>query len=479
MTLTGKPGVEGAAPAVTRTRTRQFSLRAFERRLLLLLGDAATWWLGGAITIAILRPPRFDVASGPRSVSIAAAAVLAWWLWAWVNGAYDIQLSSRASSLVPTLVRAMLFQTLSFVLLAFFARGFTGRVVWAWWLFVAFLLIVLWRSLYLSVLTLPMFARQIVLAGNDDFLVQLAHGTLPRWSEHYRVVGYVDAGSGQHLDGGLPLLGELRSLPELADELQVREVVVGKDLLQNQATLEQLVSCRNLGIKVTPAAQLYEELTGQVPLSQIDHYWIMDLPNRAILNRPYTALKRLVDIVLSLLGLVVLLLLGPLVALAILIDSGRPIFYSQWRTGLHGRQFRLLKFRTMRQDAEKGDEARWATPGDTRITRAGRFMRRVRLDELPQVLTILKGDMTVVGPRPERPQLIAELEKSIPFYRTRLEVKPGLTGWAQVNEGYGASVEDAVTKLQYDLYYVKHQSVVLDATIVVRTFGVLARLSGR
>src|SRR5207302_1216253 len=123
--------------------------------------------------------------------------------------------------------------------------------------------------------------------------------------------------------GGLPLLGELRALPDLADEIQVREVVVGKDVLQSQSTLEQLVACRNLGIKVTPAAQLYEELTGQVPLSQIDHYWIMDLPNRALLNRPYTALKRLVDIVLSLLGLVVLVVLGPLVALAILIDSGR------------------------------------------------------------------------------------------------------------------------------------------------------------
>ena len=479
MTLTGKPGVEGASPAVTRTRARQFSLRAVERRLLLLVGDAATWWLGGAITIAILRPPRFDVASGPRSVSIALAAVLAWWLWAWVNGAYDIQLSSKASSLVPTLVRTMLFQSLTFVGLAFFARGFTGRIVWAWWLFVAFVLIVVWRSIYLSVLTLPMFARQIVLAGNDDFLAQLAHGTLPSWSEHYRVVGYVDAGSAHRPDGGLPILGELQSLPALADELQVREVVVGKDVLQNQATLEQLVSCRNLGIKVTPAAQLYEELTGQVPLSQIDHYWIMDLPNRAILNRPYTALKRLLDIVLSFLGLLVLLVLGPLVALAIWLDSGWPIFYSQRRTGLHGREFALLKFRTMRRDAETGDEARWAMPGDERITRIGRFLRRVRLDELPQVLTILKGDMTVVGPRPERPQLIAELEKSIPFYRTRLEVKPGLTGWAQVNEGYGASVEDAVTKLQYDLYYVKHQSLVLDAVIVVRTFGVLARLSGR
>jgi exopolysaccharide biosynthesis polyprenyl glycosylphosphotransferase len=460
-------------------RARQFALHAVERRLLLLIGDAGTWWLGGVLTIALLRPPRFNVASGPRSALIAVIAVLAWWLWAWVNGAYDIQLSSRLISLVAPLARAMLFQTLSFVALAFFARGFTGRVVWAWWLIIAFVLLLAWRSLYLSVLTLPMFARQIVFTGNDKFLQQLLDGVLPRWSGHYRVLGYVESGTGSGANGGLPVVGELRQLPVLADELQAREVVVGKDALQDTATLEQLISCRNLGIKVTPAAQFYEELTGQVPLSQIDHYWIMDLPNRALQNRPYTALKRLVDIVLSLIGLVGFAILVPFIALAIWLDSGRPIFYTQERTGLHGRLFRVIKFRTMRADAEADNEARWAMPGDERVTRVGRVLRRLRLDELPQVLNILKGEMTVVGPRPERPEMIATLEASIPFYRTRLEVKPGLTGWAQVNEGYGSSIEDTLTKLQYDLYYVKHQSLVLDASIVLKTAQVVLGARGR
>jgi exopolysaccharide biosynthesis polyprenyl glycosylphosphotransferase len=446
---------------------------------LLLIGDAATWWLGGILTITLLQPPQFSVASGPRSALIATVAVLAWWLWAWVNGAYDVQISSRLSSVLSALSRAMLFQTLSFVGLAFFARGFTGRVVWAWWLVISFVLLLVWRSIYLSVLTLPMFARQILLAGNDAFLQDLVLAALPRWSGHYRVLGYLDGGAGREPRGGLPVVGEFKELPGLAYRLQVREVVVGKDALQEHAVLEQLVSCRNLGIKVTPAAQLYEELTGQVPLSQIDAYWIMDLPNRALQNRPYTALKRLVDIVISLLGLAVFVVVGPFIAAAIWIDSRRPIFYTQLRAGLHGQPFRVVKFRTMRSDAEQGNEARWAVPGDERITRVGRFLRRMRLDELPQVLNILRGEMTVVGPRPERPELITTLETAIPFYRTRLEVKPGLTGWAQVNEGYGSSVEDAITKLQYDIYYVKHQSVLLDATIMLRTFGVVARAGGR
>src|SRR5256885_9357975 len=150
----------------------------------------------------------------------------------------------------------------------------------------------------------------------------------------------------------------------------------------------------------------------------------MDLPNRALLNRPYTALKRLVDIVLSLLGLVVLLVLGPLVALAILIDSGRPIFYTQWRTGLHGRTFRLLKFRTMRRDAEKGDEARWAVPGDERITRVGRFLRRGRPPALPPPVAIFKTDQTLAGPPPRRPPPPPELAKEIPPSPTRPEDEP-------------------------------------------------------
>ena len=458
---------------------RQFALHAFERRLLLLVGDAATWWLGGVLTIALLRPPTFNVASGPRSAFIAVIAVLAWWLWAWVNGAYDIQLSSRLSSLLPPLARAMLFQTLTFGALAFFARGLTGRVVWAWWLFIAFALLLAWRGVYLSVLTLPMFARQVVFTGNDEFLRQLVDRVLPRWSGHYRVIGYVDAGTGQSADGSLPQLAPLRQFPALADELQARELIVGKDALQNKDILEQLISCRNLGIKVTPAAQFYEELTGQVPLSQIDANWIMDLPNRALQNRPYTALKRLVDIVLSTIGMVGFVILGPFIALAIWLDSGRPVFYTQRRTGLHGREFRVIKFRTMRADAEANNEARWAMPGDERVTRVGRVLRRLRLDELPQVLNILRGEMTVVGPRPERPEMIATLEASIPFYRTRLEVKPGLTGWAQVNEGYGSSIEDTVTKLQYDLYYVKHQSLLLDASIVFKTAQVVLGARGR
>ena len=473
------PVEQGNGP-VEGTRARRLELHAVEWRLLLLAGDASAWWLAGAAAVALVHPPRFTVNSGPRSIVIEMTVLVAWLVWAWVNGAYHIDIASRLSFILPALARAATGQTLSFVALAFFARGFTGRVVWAWWLVAGFVLITAWRTASLSIFTLPIFSRRVLFAGTDSFLQELATITREKWAHHYRVLGYLH-GSSPSSDlsvDGLALLGELRQLPELAERLHAGEVVVGREAVQDRTTLERLIDCRNRGIEVTPATELFEELTGQVPVDQVDHHWIMDLPNRAVHNRPYTALKRLVDIALAGIGLSVFAGLLPFIALAIWLDSGRPIFYQQLRSGLHGRSFALVKFRTMRKDAET-NAARWALPGDARITRVGRVLRKVRLDELPQVINILRGDMTVVGPRPERPEFVTELEKAIPFYRTRLEVKPGLTGWAQINDGYGSSVEDAVSKLQYDLYYVKHQSVLLDALVILRTFGVLARFRGR
>ncbi len=398
-----------------------------------------------------------------------------------MDGAYDLSVASSERTIVPVIIKAAVLQTLTFVGLAFFARGFTGRTVWAFWLITALVLVGLWRTLYLSVLTLPVFAKNIVFAGHDDFLLQLATIVRERSASQYRVLGYLDDGTGADrpaVPQGLVIAGSLQQLPAVVQRLTVTEVVVGSDTFDDRATLENLVECRNLGVKITPAYELYEQLLQQVPVAQIDHHWIMELPSLAQQNRMYIAGKRMVDVLLAAAGLLVFVTLLPFIALAIWLDSRRPIFYSQARTGLHGRPFRVWKLRTMRQDAEAG-QAQWALPGDQRITRVGRFLRRARLDELPQLFNIFKGEMSFVGPRPERPEFVEQLEKVIPFYRSRLSVKPGLTGWAQVNEGYGSSVEDAVTKLQYDLYYVKHQSLLLDTLIIFRTASVVTGLGGR
>jgi exopolysaccharide biosynthesis polyprenyl glycosylphosphotransferase len=192
----------------------------------------------------------------------------------------------------------------------------------------------------------------------------------------------------------------------------------------------------------------------------------------------YLLTKRITDIVLGLVGLIGLVLLFPIIALAIYLDSPGPIFYRQERSGKGGKTFNVFKFRSMIPNAETQGKAVWATKDDPRVTHVGKFLRRTRLDELPQVINVLFGDMSIVGPRPERPQFIEQLQESIPFYRARLSVKPGLTGWAQVKYRYGSSVEDALMKLQYDLYYIKHQSLLLDALVILRTVKVVLTFKG-
>jgi exopolysaccharide biosynthesis polyprenyl glycosylphosphotransferase len=216
-----------------------------------------------------------------------------------------------------------------------------------------------------------------------------------------------------------------------------------------------------------------------VPVEHVSGNWAVVLPidGSSIFNL-YPVFKRLLDILLSLLGMVVFLVLLPFMAPLIRLDSPGSIFYSQERTGLNGRIFRIYKFRSMRADAEAATGAVFSQKGDSRITRIGRFMRKTRFDELPQVFNILRGDMSIVGPRPERPEHIKRLTEKIPFYRTRLVIRPGLTGWAQVRYNYGSTDEDALIKLQYDLYYIRHQSLFLDLNILVRTIGKVLKMSG-
>jgi lipopolysaccharide/colanic/teichoic acid biosynthesis glycosyltransferase len=185
------------------------------------------------------------------------------------------------------------------------------------------------------------------------------------------------------------------------------------------------------------------------------------------------------DVAGGLIGSLIFLLVLPFSAFAIVLESGFPVFYSQERLGKGGRVFKIHKFRSMKQNAEEDGEAKLAAVNDPRVTRVGDFLRRTRLDEMPQFVTVLTGEMSLVGPRAERPELVAQFQKQIPFYRARLLVKPGLTGWAQINYGYVASVKETMVKLEYDLYYIKHRTLGMDFNIVLRTIGTVLRRTGR
>ena len=287
------------------------------------------------------------------------------------------------------------------------------------------------------------------------------------------MLGYVSAPCTESVaqDRRLPHLGDVKNIQAICLAHDVHEVVIGVEEASDPDVTHLIMSCLRLGCRVTNQPTFYERVFGEVPVDHITHEWFLfaDLDGH---REERATLKRISDICCAAIGLVLSIPLWPLIAAAIRLENRGPIFYSQQRVGRHNRLFRLTKFRTMRQDAEADGHA-WAIPNDPRVTRVGWFLRQTHLDELPQLWNILLGDMSVIGPRPERPEFVEKLIEEIPFYDERHLVRPGLTGWAQVNYRYGCSIEDSRRKLFLDLYYIKHMSLEIDLVIACRTIGAL------
>ncbi len=257
-------------------------------------------------------------------------------------------------------------------------------------------------------------------------------------------------------------------LDQLAQRLGVDRIIVAFEERRGQLPTEDLLRCRLQGIPIEEAEDFYEQLTGKIPAEAMRPSYLIF--NRGFVQHPLAAAaKRTVDVALALVGIALSLPLMALTALLIRLDSPGPILFRQVRTGRRGEPFTLLKFRSMRQDAEKLTGPVWAQQNDPRVTRAGRWLRKSRLDELPQLFNVLSGSMSLVGPRPERPTFVAELVARIPYFEQRHIVKPGVTGWAQINYPYGNTLEDALQKLQYDLFYIKYQSLLFDLSILFNT----------
>jgi exopolysaccharide biosynthesis polyprenyl glycosylphosphotransferase len=319
-------------------------------------------------------------------------------------------------------------------------------------------------------------SRWVVIVGADAAGCAIAEEIRRHPQSGFRVVGFVDDDPTRQnrFVAGLPVLGNSARLPLLTEALALDAVVIRSVDLSCQASL---VDCIERGASIWTMTAMVEQLCARIPVPLIDATWfIQEL--RAGQRRLYLAARRAMDVGIALVGLVGTALLFPLIWAAIRLFGGAgPVIYAQRRVGLRGRCFTIYKFRTMRLDAER-DGAAWAAAKDDRVTPVGRFLRRSRLDELPQFWNVLKGEMSVVGPRPERPEFTQTLAEQIPFYNRRHMVPPGLTGWAQVMFPYGASVEDALEKLQYDLFYIKHRSFYLDLKIMLKTVGVMMRKFG-
>jgi exopolysaccharide biosynthesis polyprenyl glycosylphosphotransferase len=298
----------------------------------------------------------------------------------------------------------------------------------------------------------------------------------------FTLIGFIDddAQKINELYEGYPVIGASRDLLALIDEYRVTDVVVAITGEVQGATFQTLLDIQERGVEVTRMPSVYEEITQRVPIHHLESDWLIrSFVDQMKVSAVYAALKRLLDLIGGLLGLVFFILFAPAIALAILLDSGPPILYAQDRLGRGGDGFTIRKFRSMYQDAEADGSYQPALENDERVTRVGKFLRTTHLDEFPQFWNVLSGEMSLVGPRAERGVLVAEYQKQIPFYRARLLVKPGLTGWAQINYGYVADVKETGIKLEYDLYYIEHRSMIMDISILLRTIGTVVSRKGR
>ncbi len=346
----------------------------------------------------------------------------------------------------------------------------------------ASLLTLAWRMIFIRLYKSTGQRRRVLLVGAGSAGQTLAQLYQNLGTRSFNIIGFIDddgqkAGKVFH---GIPVLGTCAHLLNLIEVYRISDLVVAINGTIEGATFQTILDAQERGVDVTRMPILYEEMTSRVPVHHLESDWIIrSFVDGLHVSGIYELTKRLLDIIGALFGLIIFIVLLPFLALAIWIDTGSPIFYSQDRLGKGATRFIIYKFRSMFQDSEMEGGPYTTMENDPRVTRVGNFLRRTRLDELPQFWSVLRGEMSLVGPRAERPSLVKEYQKQIPFYRARLLVKPGLTGWAQINYGYVASVTETVVKLEYDLYYIKHRTLAMDVAIILRTIGTVLRQTGR
>jgi sugar transferase (PEP-CTERM system associated) len=351
---------------------------------------------------------------------------------------------------------------------------FLGRGAFGLAFFFAFSGTALGRMVFFRVVDQQALQRRVLVLGAGTRAAEVGKLLRANPSGHkFHLVGYLPIRDSEHAVEPSEILTEKRPLLSIVHKYAVDEVVVGiRDRRNGGLCMSDLLECKLEGVTVTDLSTFFERETGHVQLDSLNPSWMVfsDGFQRGSYK---TVVKRGFDVAVSLLLLLLTLPIMALTAVLIYLETGLPIFYRQERVGECGQVFKILKFRSMRQDAERAGAPQWARQNDDRVTRVGRVIRLLRIDELPQIFNVLKGDMSFVGPRPERPFFVQELAKQIPFYLNRHTVKPGITGWAQIRYPYGASVQDAMRKLQYDLYYAKNYSLFLDLIILFQTAQVI------
>lgn len=462
----------------------RFSISLSERRFFLIFLDLFA--LNLALIIFLKLRPEYQFSWGLLYRHFIWFILLSL-LWLFFGSAFDVYDLKKAGDFISTcrfIFPASLLTWLVYLLIPYISPTLPkSRFILFSFFFLILVLILAGRTIYLLTFTQPIFNRPALILGTGPSAQTIAQVILENPKRIYNLVGFIQEDESAKNSAGpvnppevklpgsaaLPVLGKLNDLLELIIKNKVHTLILATDQKTEGRLLQSLTDALELGVEIIPMSLLFEQLTGRVPVEHIGESWRVAIPIDHPLTKSFNRfVKRVSDFILAAVGCLCLAPLFPFIALAIYLESPGPIFYTQERVGKGGRVFRAFKFRSMVPNAEK-DQPVWAEKNDPRVTRVGRLLRKAHVDEFPQFINILKGEMSVVGPRPERPEFVEELAREIPFYKVRHAVKPGMAGWGLVKKGYGASKEDALIKLQYDLYYIKHQSFFFDLVILFKT----------
>ena len=370
---------------------------------------------------------------------------------------------------VATIGLGLLLSSILSTFIFFFFRYMAPRAVFILFYLFSFIIIVLFRYIITKNIRSSTLWR-VLIVGDDKRSTEVARLITSRKYLRAEVVGYLSDGPGTPAQDQMPHLGRIQDLVSIAQKKDVDHVIVATVSIDDNL-MNLLLRCMRIKIEVSDFKNVIEEITGKVPIDYLtDNWFILELSGTT--QRYFWYAKRSFDIAFAGAGLCLALPLLPLVALLIKIDSRGPVFYAQHRIGKGNEPFLVWKLRTMILDADKND-VHWTTNNDNRITRVGKLLRKMRIDEVPQLINVLKGDMSLIGPRPEAVSLVEKYVKAIPYYSERHMVSPGITGWAQINHRYGNSIEDTRQKLMYDFYYIKNRCMTLDLVIFLRTIRIV------
>ncbi|MFH2039506.1 MAG: sugar transferase [Chloroflexota bacterium] len=468
-------------------KSTRWRFRPSEQRTILIIGD---------FLIALLAVSLALYAWGTRpdewlnfSMDFLKQRVQFWfyllplvWLLLMID-LYDVRNANNLDTTLRGIFTTSLISIFLYALIYLLSpNGSLPRIGVGLFLINATILTLLWRWIYIKIFTTPSAIRRVAIMGAGITGSTLAQAYKAMKRKPFFLVGFIDddpTKTDKFIEN-LPVLCTSENLQYNINKHDISEMVIAISGQMSGETFQAILDAQEQGLEISQMPSTYEELLGRVPIQHLEADWIIrSFVDEARVSKFYELGKRLIDIIGGFFGVIIFLVSFPLIAVLIIIDSGLPVTYKQTRSGKGGKPYQMLKFRTMYQDAEKDGKVQITLQNDNRITRVGNILRKAHIDELPQFLNVLQGEMSLVGPRSERPEWIMEFEKQIPFYRARSQVKPGITGWAQVNYSYYATVEEMAIKLEYDLYYLKHRNLFMDMIIILRTVGQVLHFRGR